>query len=60
MMRGRTAKEYENYGELLYVEGKIQAEQRRKLVEQKRAEEQQKEVQGLTLRPEIRWVLGLN
>lgn len=54
MMRGRTAKEYENYGELLYVEGKIQAELRRKLVEQKRAEEQQKEVQGLTLRPEIR------
>lgn len=53
-MRGRTAKEYENYGELLYVEGKIQAEQRRKLAEQKRAEEAQKEVIGLTLRPEIR------
>ncbi len=57
MMRGRTAKEYENYGELLYVEGKIKAEQRRKLVEARKLEEQQKEVQGLTLKPEIRWEL---
>ncbi|GBG74492.1 hypothetical protein CBR_g18902 [Chara braunii] len=54
MTKDRTAKEYSNYGELLYVEGVVRAEQKKKEVEKRLAEEKEAQVKELTLKPEIR------
>ncbi|OAE30435.1 hypothetical protein AXG93_2121s1080 [Marchantia polymorpha subsp. ruderalis] len=53
-MRGRTAKQYGNYGELLYSEGLSKMEQLKKMIQKKQEEDEAKELKELTLKPEIR------
>ncbi|KAL2642929.1 hypothetical protein R1flu_010516 [Riccia fluitans] len=52
-MRGRTAKQYGNYGELLYSEGLSKMEQLKTMVQLKQQEDEARELQQLTLKPEI-------
>ncbi|BBN01385.1 hypothetical protein MPTK1_2g07010 [Marchantia polymorpha subsp. ruderalis] len=52
-MRGRTAKQYGNYGELLYSEGLSKMEQLKKMIQKKQEEDEAKELKELTLKPEI-------
>lgn len=53
-MRGRTAKQYKNYGELLYSEGLNRRDQMKQLILKKQQEDELKELEELTLKPEIR------
>ncbi|XP_024367520.1 uncharacterized protein [Physcomitrium patens] len=53
LMRGKTAKQYRNYGELLYTEGLTKRENQQKLVEKKKKEDEAKELSELTGIPEI-------
>jgi hypothetical protein len=53
-MRGRAAKQYRNYGELLYTEGLIKKKTQMKLMEQKQKNDEARELAQLTLMPEIR------
>lgn len=55
-MRGRTAKQYRNYGELLYTEGLTKKENQQKLIEKKLKDDEAKEMSELTGIPEIRLV----
>lgn len=55
-MRGRTAKQYGNYGELLYSEGLSKMEQLKKMIQKKQEEDEAKELKELTLKPEIRYL----
>lgn len=57
-MRGKTAKQYRNYGELLYTEGLTKRENQQKLVEKKKKEDEAKELSELTGIPEIRLVVS--
>ncbi|CAM6122475.1 unnamed protein product [Calypogeia fissa] len=52
-LRGRTAKQYRNYGELLYSEGLNKKEQLKQLIVKKQQEDELKELRELTLKPEI-------
>ncbi|CAM6056371.1 unnamed protein product [Sphagnum tenellum] len=52
-MRGRTAKQYRNYGELLYMEGLTKKENQMKLIKQKQSDDEARELAQLTLMPEI-------
>lgn len=54
-MRGRTAKQFKNYGELLYTEGLTKKENKLKLIAQKQQDDVAKELAELTLKPEIRY-----
>ncbi|KAG0617566.1 hypothetical protein M758_5G199500 [Ceratodon purpureus] len=56
LMRGRTAKQYRNYGELLYTEGLTKKENQQKLVEKKLKDDEAREMSELTGVPEIRLV----
>lgn len=58
-MRGRTAKQFKNYGELLYTEGLTKKENRLKLIAQKQQDDAAKELAELTLKPEIRYISSL-
>ena len=53
-LRGRAAKQFQNYGELLYREGLNKEEEKQKLIQKKLQEEKDKELSSLTLKPEIR------
>ena len=53
-LRGRAAKQFRNYGELLYREGLSKEEQKQKLIQKKLQEDEDKELSSLTLKPEIR------
>lgn len=53
-MRGRTAKQFKNYGELLYTEGLTKKENKLKLIAKKQEDDAAKELAELTLKPEIR------
>lgn len=53
-MRGCAAKQYRNYGELLYTEGLIMKKTQMKLMEQKQKNDEARELAQLTLMPEIR------
>lgn len=55
-MRGRTAKQYRNYGELLYTEGLTKKENQQKLIEKKQKDDEVRELCELTGIPEIRLV----
>jgi len=52
-MRGWAAKQYRNYGELLYTEGLIKKKTQMKLMEQKQKNDEARELAQLTLMPEI-------
>ncbi|KAH7432578.1 hypothetical protein KP509_07G028800 [Ceratopteris richardii] len=52
-LRGRAAKQFRNYGELLYREGLSKEEERRRLIQQKLQEDKDKELRLLTLKPKI-------
>ncbi|CAM6029269.1 unnamed protein product [Sphagnum balticum] len=52
-MRGCAAKQYRNYGELLYTEGLIKKKTQMKLMEQKQKNDEARELAQLTLMPEI-------
>jgi hypothetical protein len=56
LMRGRTAKQYRNYGELLYTEGLTKKENHQKLIEKKLKDDEAREMSELTGIPEIRSV----
>jgi len=58
-MRGRTAKQYRNYGELLYMEGLTKKENQMKLIKQKQSDDEARELAQLTLMPEIRCLNSL-
>ncbi|MCO5585676.1 hypothetical protein L7F22_039612 [Adiantum nelumboides] len=53
LMRGRAAKQFKNYGELLYQEALSKEAERKKLAEQKQIEEQSHELKGFTAKPKI-------
>lgn len=53
LMRGRAAKQFKNYGELLYQEARSKDAERKRLAEQKHIEEQSHELNGFTAKPEI-------
>ncbi|KAI5065911.1 hypothetical protein GOP47_0018535 [Adiantum capillus-veneris] len=53
LMRGRAAKQFKNYGELLYQEALSKEAERKKLAEQKQLEEQSHELKGITAKPRI-------
>lgn len=53
-LRGRAAKQFRNYGELLYREGLNKEEERQRLIQKKMQEDEDKELRLLTLKPEIR------
>lgn len=55
LMRGRTAKQFKNYGELLYTEGLTKKENKLKLIAKKQQDDAAKELAELTLKPEIRY-----
>ncbi|MCO5607494.1 hypothetical protein L7F22_061690 [Adiantum nelumboides] len=52
-LRGRAAKQFRNYGELLYREGLNKEEERQRLIQKKMQEDEDKELRLLTLKPEI-------
>ncbi|KAI5066253.1 hypothetical protein GOP47_0018877 [Adiantum capillus-veneris] len=52
-LRGRAAKQFRNYGELLYREGLNKEEERQRLIDKKMQEDEDKELRLLTLKPEI-------
>ena len=54
LLRGRAAKKFKNYGELLYHEALRKDEEKRKIAEQKHLEEQSHLLKGFTAKPEIR------
>lgn len=54
-MRGRTAKQYRNYGELLYTEGLAKRENQMKLIAKKQKDDEARELAELTGKPEIRY-----
>jgi len=56
LMRGRIAKQYRNYGELLYIEGLTKKKNQEKLIEKKRKDDEVKELSELTGIPKIRFV----
>jgi len=56
LMRGRIAKQYRNYGELLYIEGLTKKKNQEKLIEKKRKDDEVKELSELTGIPKIRLV----
>ncbi len=58
-MRGRTARQYRNYGELLYMEGLTKKENQMKLIKQKQSDDEARELAQLTLMPEIRCLNSL-
>lgn len=53
-MRGRTAKQYRNYGELLYTEGLTKRENQMKLIAKKQKDDEAREMAEITGKPEIR------
>jgi len=53
-MRGRTAKQYRNYGELLYMEGLSKKENQQRLIEKKQKDDEVRELSELTGIPKIR------
>ena len=53
MMHGRNAGEYDNYGERLYVEGRIHLERKKVLAEKYNREKERSEVDGVTFKPQI-------
>lgn len=53
-MRGKIAKQYRNYGELLYTEGLTKKENQQKLIEKKKRDDEVRELSELTGIPEIR------
>ena len=54
LLRGRAAKKFKNYGELLYHEALRKDEEKRKIAEQKHLEAQSHLLKGFTAKPEIR------
>ena len=54
LLRGRAAKRFKNYGELLYEEALCKDAERRKMVEQRHLEEESDELKEITATPEIR------
>jgi hypothetical protein len=54
LLRGRAAKKFRNYGELLYQEALDKEAERRKIAEQRQVEEQVQELKGITALPQIR------
>lgn len=59
LMRGRTAKQFKNYGELLYTEGLTKKENKLKLIAKKQQDDAAKELAELTLKPEIRYTSSI-
>lgn len=57
-MRGKIAKQYKNYGELLYAEGLTMRQNHLKAVSDKAKHDEVKEMAELTLRPKIRFVIS--
>lgn len=53
-MRGRRAKQFRNYGELLYTEGLLQKEKLVRMMDQKQKDDAAKEMVEVTGKPEIR------
>lgn len=58
-MRGMIAKQYKNYGELLYAEGLNMRQKHMKAVADKQKQDEAKELDGVTLKPKIRSVISL-
>ncbi|XP_073388537.1 uncharacterized protein [Physcomitrium patens] len=52
-MRGMIAKQYKNYGELLYAEGLNMRQKHMKAVADKQKQDEAKELDGVTLKPKI-------
>ncbi|KAH7426022.1 hypothetical protein KP509_11G081800 [Ceratopteris richardii] len=52
-IRGRAAKQFKNYGELLYREGLNKGVERKRLAEQKQLEDECHELESITAKPEI-------
>eukprot|EP01018_Ginkgo_biloba_P031566 Gb_12709 [translate_table: standard] len=52
-MRGRAAKQFRNYGELLYQEALKKVNEKKKMIEQKQLEDEANELKGVTRKPEI-------
>lgn len=57
-MRGKIAKQYKNYGELLYAEGLTMRQNHLKAVSDKAKHDEVKEMAELTLRPKIRFEIS--
>jgi hypothetical protein len=53
-MRERTAKQFRNYGELLYTEGLLHREKMVRRIDQKQKDDRAKEMVEVTGKPEIR------
>lgn len=53
-MRERRAKQFRNYGELLYTEGLLQREKMIRMIDQKQKDDTAKEMVEVTGKPEIR------
>ncbi|KAH7306752.1 hypothetical protein KP509_22G028100 [Ceratopteris richardii] len=53
VMRGKAAKQFKNYGELLYREALSKEAEKKRLAEQKQLEEQSQELEGITAKPKI-------
>lgn len=54
LLRGRAAKQFKNYGELLYQEALKKDAEKKKIAEQRHLEEQSNLLKGITAKPEIR------
>ena len=54
LLRGRAAKRFKNYGELLYHEALYKDAERRRIAEQRHLEEESNELKEITATPEIR------
>jgi hypothetical protein len=56
-MRGRTAKQYRNYGELLYREALSKRQNQQKLIAKKLKDDEAKVLAEMTGVPEIRYII---
>jgi len=55
-MRGKIAKQYKNYGELLYAEGLTMRQNLLKAISDKQKHDEEREMAEVTLKPKIRSV----